>query len=97
MGWWLRTQRKFLFDTPESFIEYDAEKDCCREKLSEDLIESSVQDEVDRDKARFSKGVHTPLLLMAIDPNEVQKNVRYFANSITISISFVVLLSLFSR
>jgi hypothetical protein len=78
MRWWLSTQRKVSFENPEAFSEYDAEKDCCREKLSEYLIESSVQDELDRDKARFSKGDHTPLLLSEIDPNEVQKKCPLF-------------------
>jgi hypothetical protein len=78
MCWWLSTEKKVSFDNPESFSEYDAEKDCCREKLSEALVESSVQDEVDRDKARFSKGLHTPLLLREIDPNEVQKKCPLF-------------------
>ena len=78
MRWWLSTQRKVSFDTPESFSEYDSKRDCCQEKLSDALIESSVQDEVDRDKARFSKGLHTPLLLREIDPNEVQKKCPLF-------------------
>lgn len=78
MRWWLSTQRKVSFENPEAFSEYDPEKDCCREKLSEALIDSSVQDEVDRDKARFSKGLHTPLLLREIDPNEVQKKCPLF-------------------
>ena len=78
MRWWLRTQKKVSCENPESFSEYDAEKDCCREKLSEALVESSVQDEVDRYKARFSKGYHTPLLLREIDPNEVQKKCPLF-------------------
>ena len=78
MRWWLRTQKKVSFENPESFSEYDAEKDCCREKLSKALVESSVQDEVDRYKARFSKGYHTPLLLREIDPNKVQKKCPLF-------------------
>ena len=78
MRWWLSTQRKVSFENPESFSEYDSQRDCCREKLSEYLIESSVQDEVARDKARFSKGLHTPLLLREIDPNEVQKKCPLF-------------------
>ncbi|MEG3846002.1 DUF4276 family protein [Microcoleus sp. herbarium19] len=78
MRWWLSTQRKVSFENPEAFSEYDAEKNCCREKLSQYLIESSVQDELDRDKARFSKGDHTPLLLREIDPNEVQKKCPLF-------------------
>jgi len=78
MRWWLSTQIKVSFENPEAFSEYDAEKDCCREKLSEYLIESSVQNKLDRDKARFSKGDHTPLLLREIDPNEVQKKCPLF-------------------
>lgn len=78
MRWWLSKEKKVSFENPESFSEYDSKRDCCREKLSEALIESSVQDEVDRDKARFSKGLHTPLLLREIDPNEVQKKCPLF-------------------
>ena len=78
MRWWLSTQIKVPFDSPESFSEYDSKRDCCREKLSQALIDSSVQDEVDRDKARFSKGLHTPLLLREIEPNEVQKKCPLF-------------------
>jgi hypothetical protein len=78
MRWWLSTQKKVSFENPESFSEYDSQRDCCQEKLSEALIESSVQDEVDRDKARFSKGLHTPLLLREIDPNEFQKKCPLF-------------------
>ncbi|MEG4581418.1 hypothetical protein QUA71_17655 [Microcoleus sp. MON1_C5] len=78
MRWWLSTQRKLSFAPPESFSEYDSKRDCCREKLSKALIESSVQYEVERDKARFYKGYHTPSLLMAIDPNEVQKKCPLF-------------------
>ena len=78
MRWWLSKEKKVPFDNPESFSEYDSKRKCCREKLSQALIDSSVQDEVDRDKARFSKGIHTPLLLMAIKPNEVQKKCPLF-------------------
>jgi hypothetical protein len=78
MRWWLSKEKKVPFDNPESFSEYDSKRDCCQEKLSKALIESSVQDEVDRDKARFSKGSHTPLLLRAIDPKEVQKKCPLF-------------------
>ena len=78
MRWWLSKEKNVPFDSPESFSEYDSQRDCCREKLSQALIDSSIQDEVDRDKARFSKGYHTPLLLMAIDPNEVQKKCPLF-------------------
>ena len=78
MRWWLSKEKKVPFDNPESFSEYDSKRDCCREKLSQALIDSSVQDEVDRYKARFSKGDHTPSLLREIDPNEVQKKCPLF-------------------
>jgi hypothetical protein len=78
MRWWLSKEKKVPCENPESFSEYDSQRDCCREKLSDALIESSVQDELDRDKARFSKGLHTPLLLSEIDPNEVQKKCPLF-------------------
>ena len=78
MSWWLSQEKNVRFDIPESFSEYDSDKDCCREKLSEALVKSSVQDEVDRGQARFSKGDHTPLLLREIDPNEVQKKCPLF-------------------
>lgn len=77
MRWWMSTEKKVPFDSPESFSEYDREKDCCREKLSEGLIESSVY-QAARNNTRFSKGLHTPLLLMSIDPNEVQKKCPLF-------------------
>lgn len=79
MRWWLSTKIKVPFDSPESFSEYDSDKDSCREKLSDVLIASTiVEHESNLDKKRFSKGDHTPLLLMAIDPNEVQKKCPLF-------------------
>jgi Domain of unknown function (DUF4276) len=78
MRYWLRKQRNVPFDSPESFSEYDSEKDCCREKLSKALIESTEQDEADRDKPRFSKGLHTPLLLLEINSNTVQQKCPLF-------------------
>jgi hypothetical protein len=79
MCWWLSAEKNVLFDSPESFSEYDTEKDCCQAKLSEALIESTtVEHQSNIDRARFSKGLHAPLLLMAIDPKEVQKKCPLF-------------------
>ncbi|WP_017741607.1 hypothetical protein [Scytonema hofmannii] len=78
MRWWLSTQRNIPFDCPESFSEYNPERDCCHEKLSEALIESSVLDEFEPSETRFSKGLHTPLLLLQIQPNEVQQRCPLF-------------------
>jgi hypothetical protein len=78
MRWWLSTQGKIPFDSPESFSEYDNKRGCCQEKLSEALIESSVIEESDRALTRFSKGLHTPQLLLDVQPNEVQRKCPLF-------------------
>ncbi len=79
MRWWLSQEKNVRFDIPESFSEYDSHKDSCREKLSDVLIASTiVEHESNLDKARFSKGYHTPLLLREIEPNEVQKKCPFF-------------------
>lgn len=72
MRHWLSTEKNVPFDHPESFSEYDSERDCCQEKLSTALVDSSVLEEFDIHTTRFSKGYHTPLLLLEIRPNEVQ-------------------------
>jgi hypothetical protein len=41
-------------------------------------ISTIVEHESNLDKARFSKKLHTPLLLRAIAPNEVQKKCPLF-------------------
>ena len=78
MRWWLSTQRNIPFDNPESFSEYDLTRDCCQEKLSEALVESSILKEFDSSYSRFSKGLHTPLLLLKIRPDEVQRKCPLF-------------------
>ncbi|HLO86371.1 MAG TPA: DUF4276 family protein [Nostocaceae cyanobacterium] len=75
MRWWLSTQKNIPFDQPESFSEYDAEKDCCKEKLSTALIESS---ELDENVERFYKSTHTPELLLDINCQEVQQKCPIF-------------------
>ncbi|MFN6513603.1 MAG: hypothetical protein RMY29_003750 [Nostoc sp. CreGUA01] len=78
MRWWLSTQINIPFDDPESFSEYDLERDCCQEKLSQALIDSSVLDEFDSSSTRFSKGLHTPELLAYLNPSEVQRKCPLF-------------------
>ncbi|GAX38165.1 hypothetical protein [Nodularia sp. NIES-3585] len=75
---WLSTEKSIPFDTPESFSEYDNERGCCLEKLSQALVDSSVIDEFDSSLTRFSKGLHTPALLADIDPDVVQKKCPLF-------------------
>ncbi|VXD10303.1 conserved hypothetical protein [Planktothrix serta PCC 8927] len=90
MRWWLSAKGKISFNNPESFSEYDHQRDCCQDKLSEALIQSSIQDETDRQRLRFSKGIHTPILLLQINGNEVKKNVPYSEKYMTTSRIFVV-------
>ncbi|BAZ79477.1 hypothetical protein PN497_09665 [Sphaerospermopsis kisseleviana CS-549] len=78
MRWWLSTQKNIPFDTPESFSQYDNDRDCCQDKLSEALVESSTLSEFDSSVTRFSKGYHTPLLLLGIQPDTVQKKCPLF-------------------
>ncbi|WP_242052669.1 DUF4276 family protein [Sphaerospermopsis sp. FACHB-1194] len=78
MRWWLSTQKNIPFDTPESFSKYDNDRDCCQDKLSEALVESSTLAEFDSSVTRFSKGYHTPLLLLGIRPDEVQRKCPLF-------------------
>jgi len=73
-----KAKRNIPFDNPESFSEYDPTRDCCQEKLSESLIESSILEEFDSSYSRFSKGLHTPLLLLEIRCDEVQRKCPWF-------------------
>jgi hypothetical protein len=65
MRHWLSTQKRVPFDHPETFSEYDPDKDACKEKLSDALIEASL---LEQSKFRYSKGLHTPGLLRDVRP-----------------------------
>lgn len=67
MRWWLST-RSVPFNNPESFSKIDPERNTCEEKLSELIIEASQRDE---GKERFSKGTHTPRMLINVKPDIV--------------------------
>jgi len=75
MRWWLSTQKNIPFDDPESFSKYDQDRDCCQDKLSQLIVDSSISLELNFDiqSVRFSKGLHTPLLLLIIVPENLQK------------------------
>ncbi|MDB9371968.1 DUF4276 family protein [Nodularia sphaerocarpa] len=78
MFYWLSTVKNIPFNHPESFSEYDIEKDCCQEKLSQALVDSSVIPEFNHNLEPFSKGLHTPALLADIDPDVVQRKCPLF-------------------
>ncbi|MEC4853335.1 MAG: hypothetical protein SAJ12_20330 [Jaaginema sp. PMC 1079.18] len=79
MRHWLSTQRNVNFRKPESFSEYDPQKDCCSEKLSKALIESTQFLE-DRKKnfPIYSKGSHTPDLLLMVEAEIIQQRCPEF-------------------
>ncbi|MEA5553599.1 DUF4276 family protein [Anabaena cylindrica UHCC 0172] len=79
MRWWLSTKRKIPFDNPESFSEYDKNKNSCREKLSDALIDSTkFEEDINNELQPFSKKSHTPDLLREIRPDEVQRKCPLF-------------------
>ncbi|MFP4338641.1 MAG: hypothetical protein ACLFQP_12000, partial [Halothece sp.] len=79
MRHWLSTERKIPFNAPESFSNYDAQRDCCREKLSDALIESTqfAEDRV-ANLPIFSKSYHTPNLLLMVEGEVIQKKCPLF-------------------
>ena len=78
MRHWLVTEKKIPFDAPESFGTYDAQRDCCDSKLSEAIIASTTVHEEDKDFTRYSKGDHTPSLLLEIHPDTVRNKCPIF-------------------
>ena len=61
----LHIEKQFPFDRPESFGEYDPERNCCQEKLSELLIVSS---RVPEDQGKeYKKSEDSPELLLRIE------------------------------
>ena len=68
MRHWLSTQKAVPFAQPETFGIFDEEKDSCRDKLSDAIIESSVNCGA---RARYSKGIHTARFLRQISPEVV--------------------------
>lgn len=78
MRCWLSKEKEVPFDAPESFGNYVEARDCCDIKLSDVIIESTLICEEDQLHARFSKGMHTPALLLDIDPNVVKEKCPLF-------------------
>ncbi len=77
MQHWLSKERGVLFADPESFGEYDTQLKSCSEKLSDQIIEASLEHGA---RNCYSKGTHTPLLLREIDPATVAIKCRWFRN-----------------
>ena len=75
MRWWLSTTKELPFGNPETFSQLDPAKEACKEKLSELIIEASQRMV---NTIPFSKGIHTPRMLMNIDPSTVCKKCPQF-------------------
>lgn len=68
------------FDTPETFSFYDESKKSCHDKLSDLLIESSIQ----KNQTVYSKAQHTPRLLYdSLKPNVVARKCPIFRDFFT--------------
>lgn len=78
MRYWLSSVKNVSFRDPESYGVYDPERDCCDNKLSDAIIESSTEDQSDRMYRRYSKAIHTPALLQEIHPGVVMQKCPIF-------------------
>lgn len=78
MRHWLSTRGRVPFHDPETFGEYDSERDTCAEKLSDIIIESTVQGGYNSGLDPYSKSTHTPVMLLSIDPSLVAKKCPLF-------------------
>lgn len=75
MRQWLATQKSVPFDTPETFSDFDQDKNSCREKLSEAIIESSQHCHA---REYYSKALHTARFLKQISPQVVSQKCPLF-------------------
>ena len=75
MRHWLSTQKGVRFDQPETFSRLDEEKDSCLDKLSDEIVDSSVQLGA---RSRYSKAIHTARFLRQISPEVVSAKYPHF-------------------
>ena len=75
MRHWLSTEKAVPFSRPETFGVFDKEKDSCRDKLSDAIIEASLECSA---KSRYSKGIHTARFLGRISPEVVSAKCPLF-------------------
>lgn len=78
MRHWLRNDGEVPFRDPETFGDYDPERDSCSRKLSNLIIESTVQGSHNEGRDRYSKSTHTPGMLLSIDPARVASRCPIF-------------------
>ncbi|MFN8486361.1 MAG: hypothetical protein U0350_02140 [Caldilineaceae bacterium] len=66
---------KVPFDVPETFSFFNPDKNCCQDKLSDLLIEASLDARANK---RYSKAIHTPRLLPELRPEAVSAKCPLF-------------------
>ena len=75
MRHWLSSKKDVSFAQPETFSGLDEDRGSCVDKLSDAIVESSVQCGA---RSRYSKGVHTARLLHMISPEIVHSKCPLF-------------------
>lgn len=75
MRQWMSKEKHVRFRTPETFSEYDPNKDACVEKLSDILIEAA---ELHCTRNAYSKAIHTPRLLERLSAHVVSRKCPLF-------------------
>lgn len=75
MRHWLSTEKSVPFDSPEEFSSLDPQTNGCSDKLSEAIVNSSLQVGA---RGRYSKGLHTPRFLRQISPAIVSRKCPHF-------------------
>ncbi|MFN9173214.1 MAG: hypothetical protein ACK58N_01500 [Synechocystis sp.] len=66
MQHWLSSKHNFPFNQPEIFGKYDEKRDCCDKKLSELLIQVSINCSQEGEK-EYKKSVHSAELLLSVN------------------------------
>ncbi len=75
MRQWLSSQKDVSFDQPETFSSLDEDRGSCVDKLSDALVESSVQCGA---RSPYSKGVHTARFLQTVSTDIVHSKCPLF-------------------
>jgi hypothetical protein len=75
MQHWLSTQRSVHFDDPETFSHYDPDRKACHDKLSEAIVDSSIEC---CERVRYSKATHTARFLRQLSTDVVSQKCPQF-------------------
>ncbi len=81
---WLSQERNVPFAAPETFSHYDAAKDSCADKLSQELIDAALE----YSDTHYSKATHTPALLRDARPDVIRRKCPLFRELYTALSSF---------